>query len=210
MDLDVYLAEVEHAVSVVMTEIYREHEAVQRLQGELSALEAATDDGYRRADFFAMNPDLDDDGIGTAIHWDTYFGVDKERFHKKSDLQAMLEKISAHEFSRSALCGNLLQYGKQGLSAQFGKHRTGCPEGRQIAGIAIHEVIWQGRNQALHWEDGTFSGAVSACFEQLIANCGKEFAEYKQRSLAYEIVQLLGWKTPDDFMRDMKLFMPQP
>jgi len=207
MKLDAYLTEIEHAVNVVMAEIYREDEAVQQLQNELSALEAATEDGYRRADFLAMNPDLDDDGLGTAIHWDTYFGVDKQRFHKNADLQSMLERISAHEFSRSALCGNLLQYGKQGLSIQFGKHRAGCPEGRQIAGLAIHEIIWQGRNQALHWEDGTFSSAVSDCFEHLITNCDAVFAEYKQRSLAYEVVRLLGWKTADDLMRDMRLFV---
>lgn len=204
-----YLEEIEHAVNIVIPEIYREDVALERLKGELAALEAATDDGYSRANFFALNPDLDDDGMGTAIHWDTYFGVDKKRFHKKADVQSVLERISSRQFSRSALCGNLLQYGKQGLSIQFGKHRVGCPEGRQIGSLGLDEVIWQARNQALHWEDGKFNDSVVKCFEKLRDNCDKVFAEYQQRSLAYEIVQLLGWHATEDFMRDMKLFVPK-
>ncbi len=206
MKISNYLREVQHAVSVVIGEIHREQNQVAVLRGELSALTAATDDGYQRSNFLAMNPELDDDFLGTAIHWDTYFGVDKERFHKNVELDDGLSNIAAHEFSVAALSGSLLQYGKQGLSLRFGKHRAGCPDGRMIGGQALNEVIWQARNQALHWEDGTFSAAVVQCFDTLAMNVNAVFGQYRNRSMAFEVVELLGWRTVEDFSRDLMFF----
>jgi hypothetical protein len=136
MKISNYLREVQHAVSVVIGEVHREQNQVAVLRGELAALTAATADGYQRSNFLAMNPELDDDFLGTAIHWDTYFGVDKERFHKNVELDDGLSNIAAHEFSVASLSGSLLQYGKQGLSLRFGKQRAGCPGERGHAGRA--------------------------------------------------------------------------
>lgn len=207
MNLNDYLIEVTHAVNTVLAEVYVEHEHLDQLRGELLAFTAAMDDGYKRADFLRMNPDLDDDGLGTAIHWDTYFGADKDRYHKAIDVQEIEARITARSFSVAALSGNLLQYAKQGLSLQFGKERIGCPPGREVAGLHLHDVIWYGRNQALHWEEGTFHKPTEKIFEQLAASVSPVFSEYKLRSLAYEVVQLLGWRQTDDFMRDMHLFI---
>jgi hypothetical protein len=208
MDLKKHLVEVEHAVETVITEIYREEDIVKHLQAQLDKLNAATEDGYKRVEFLVMNPDLDDDGLATAIHWNTYFGPDKDRHYKAQDLEKAVEELAAHQFSIASLSANLLQYAKQGLSAHFGKKRAGCPHGRIIAAIAMDEIIWQGRNQALHWEDGTFLEPVKKCFEHLAANADPKFGEYTERNMAYEVIQLLGWKKKDEFMSDMKLFIP--
>lgn len=206
MKISNYLREVQHAVSVVIGEVHREQNQVAALRGELAALTAATDDGYQRSNFLAMNPELDDDFLGTAIHWDTYFGVDKERFHKNVELDDGLSNIAAHEFSVASLSGSLLQYGKQGLSLRFGKQRAGCPDGRMIGSQTLNEVIWQARNQALHWEDGTFSAAVVQCFDALALNINAVFGQYRTRSMAFEVVDLLGWRTVEDFTNDLMLF----
>ncbi|MEG3998065.1 hypothetical protein [Microcoleus sp. SVA1B1] len=206
MLLDDYLAEIEHAVVTVISEIHAEHEHLAQLQLELTALTAATEDGYRRAEFFALNPEFDDEGLATAIHWDTYFGPDKDRYYKERDAQATEAKISTRRFSIAALSGNLLQYARQGLSIRYGKNRAGCPVGREVAGISLHEIIWQGRNQALHWEEGAFHPPVVKCFEQLAANASTSFSEYRDRSMAYDIITLFGWQSADDFMRDMRLY----
>lgn len=207
MQLSKYLAEIEHAVHTVLAELHAEHDQLVRRREELVKLTAEMEDGYRRAEFLALNPDLDDDGLGTAIHWDTYFGPDKERYHKKVEVANAEERVSAREFSVAALSGNLLQYAKQGLAIQFGKKREGCPEGRSVNGLPLHEIIWQGRNQALHWEEGDFHSPTQKCFEFLAANVDRKFAEYKNRSMAYDVVCLLGWRTPEDLMRDMSLFV---
>lgn len=206
MDINTYLAEIEHAAGMVISEIHADGEQLARLRLELVTLTAATDDGYRRAAFLALNPDLDDEGLGTAIHWDTYFGPDKERHHKAAEVLACEEKIAARSFSVAALSGNLLQYAKQGLSMRYGKKRDGCPVGREVVGLPVHEVVWQGRNQAMHWEEGEPHPPVSRCFDHLAANANPEFAKFRDQSMAYEIVLLLGWKTIDDFLRDMRLY----
>lgn len=206
MNLTDYLAEIEHAVTTVIGEIHAEHEQLARLRQELTMLTAATVDGYHRADFFALNPDLDDEGLGTAIYWDTYFGPDKDRHHKTAAVDAAEVKIAARSFSVAALSGNLLQYAKQGLSLRYGKNRDGCPVGRELNGLPLHEIIWQGRNQALHWEEGNPHPPVVKCFEHLAASATATFSEYRHRSMAYEIVSLLGWRTLDDFRRDMQLY----
>lgn len=206
MQLTAYLAEVEHAVRTVISAVHAEQEHLDRLRQELATLTEATYEGYRQADFLALNPDLDDEGLGTAIHWDTYFGPDKERFHKAEAVVVGEEKVLARSFSVAALSGSLLQYAKQGLSLRYGTKRDGCPVGRELVQLPVHEIIWQGRNQALHWEVGEPHAPVVNCFDHLAANADPVFAEYKFRSLAYEIVSLLGWRTVEDFNRDMYLY----
>jgi hypothetical protein len=206
MNIPDYLNEIQHAVATVITEIHGETAHLESLRQDLAKLTAATEDGYRRVDFLAMNPDLDDDFLGTAIYWDTYFGVDKDRFHKNAETETAAQRVAAHEFSISALAGSLLQYGKQGISLHFGKKRVGCPDGRIVVGMPLHEIIWQARNQALHWEDGAFHPPTVTCFETLAANADSVFGQYKHRSLAYEVISFLGWKSPNDFHQDMMLF----
>jgi len=152
-----------------------------------------------------MNPDMDDDGLATAIHWDTYFGVDKDRYHKNLEHEQLVHRVDARQFSTAALSGSLLQFGKQGISLQYGKKRAGCPEGRIVAGIPLAELIWQARNQALHWEDGSFHEPTTQCFEVLSNNLGPTFATFKERSLAFEVVELLGWNEVAAFVADMHL-----
>ena len=204
MNISDYLAEIGHAAETVISEIYRERDGLAETQAELNRLAAATHDGYQRAEFLAMNPDLDDDGLGTAIHWDTYFGVDKERHNKSAEQERLVERLHARQFSTAALSGSLLQYGKQGISLRYGKKKAGCPDGRIIAGLPLAEIIWQARNQALHWEDGSFHEPTTKCFENLAANADPVFGQFKNRSMAFEIIELLGWNGIGAFLADMK------
>lgn len=208
MQIQAYLNEMEHAVQHVLSEVYRERDEAERLAAEVKKHVAAIEDGYRRAQSIAMNPELDDEGLGTAIHWDTYFGPDKERHYKQIDLDETNQRIAAREFSTAALSGNVLQYAKQGIALRFGSQRNGIDDGRLIGGLALHEVIWQGRNQALHWEDGQFSQSVDNCFQQLSANVNQVLADYRQRNMAFDVIKALGWREFSDFERDMLSLEP--
>lgn len=202
MRLRDYVPEIEHAVGVVVTELHQERDDLNRASHELARLTKLTEDAYRKVEFLRNNPDMDDDWIGTAIYWDTYFGPDKERYHKADEVGQMRSRIAVKRFSLSALSGNLLQYAKQGISLQY-EGPDKCPDGRTVEGLPLKEVIWCARNQALHWEEGKFSTRTTACMDHLKARLGGPFNDYTSRSIASEIVDLLGWKTVDDFKRDM-------
>jgi hypothetical protein len=210
MKLSDYLKEIQHAVELIISEIYREYELIEILEAELIPLMSATKDGYNRSNFLAMNPDLDDEGLGTMILYDTYFGADKERHYKTIELERAKQKLAAHRFSISALAGSLLQYAKQGITLRYGKHRDDCPDARLVAGMTLHEVIWQGRNQAIHWDEGSFNKRkdgkdVDSCFQQLASSIDSKFSDYCNGNMAFEVISLLGWKTFDDFASDMIL-----
>jgi hypothetical protein len=204
MNINDYLVEVTHAVNTVIAELHSENDHLRRDYTELARLTSATKDGYLRAEFLGLNPELDDEGLGTAIYWGTYFGSDKERYYKSKDIDAIKARLGARSFSVACLSGSLLQYAKQGIAAHYGKLRDGCPDGREIAGLTLHEIIWQSRNQALHWEEGSFNPSVRRCFERL-GTVNTIFEQYEARSMAYEVVCLLEWRSTEDFIRDMRL-----
>lgn len=206
MKISDYLREMRLAIETVIRVIHTEQNEVARLERELKPLEAATSEGYSRAEFFAMNPDLDDEGLGTLCYYETYFGPDKQRHQKAGDLEATKAALEAHALSIDSMAGSLLQYAKQGIALRFGKNRNGCSDGRTVAGMPLHEVIWQGRNQAMHWEEGHFNAPVERCFAQLSREADASFEAFHDRSMAYDLVRLLGWQSFEDFENDMKLF----
>ena len=201
-----YVGQIQHAVDTVIGILHIEHDRVEQARDEARRLTRATRAGYSQADAAsALASDFDDDPLfGTAIHWETYFGVDKERFHKEQAVASLGEVLLARELSLGALAGSLLQYGKQGIALQYGRKRTGCPGARIVGPASLSDLIWLGRNQALHWEDGKFNDDVEACFEKLAA-FDPAFAAYKTRSMGYEVVALLGWRTFAEFERDLLL-----
>lgn len=210
MRLKDYLPEIRHAVETVIVDLHREHDHVSELREQVEVLTAATHAGYAQSESIAMISDVFDDDplLATAIHWDTYFGVDKERYYKDQELRKLTDSLAAKELSTSALAGSLLQFAKQGISLQYGRQKTACPIGRNIGSQGIAEVIWQGRNQALHWEDGAFSKPVQDCFTALAAEIDPVFGDYANRCFAFDIVCLLGWKTFVDLERDLLLLDP--
>lgn len=83
----------------------------------------------------------DDPLLSTAIYWDTYFGMDKERHLTDKNLREAMLRLAAHEFARHAMSGALLQFAKQGLSIRYGKSLSACPKGRLIGSQSITDVI---------------------------------------------------------------------
>lgn len=199
-----YLREVEPAVCHVIDEVHREQKQVEQLQASIARLDREIEANHRQVDALILNPDLDDEGLATFLHWDSHFGVEKERYHAGVRLEDVGSQLEAHRFSQAALAGAILQYAKQALAARYGKSRTLAPEGRAVVpAVCLRDLIWAGRNQAMHWEEGGFHDATTTCFDALAAACGSPFQEYRQRSVATEVLGLLSWKSFDDFQRDL-------
>lgn len=125
-------------------------------------------------------------------------------------LQAEVDRLEASIGSKQvavqAMCGALLQIVKQGISLVHGS-LAAAPDGRLLNGIPLKDIVWQGRNQAIHFEDGQFSNPVTSLFAQLEQEFGREFAlaHHVGQSRAKQIVMLLGWSNYATMKSDMEL-----
>jgi hypothetical protein len=197
-----YLADIEYAATGVITQIWKEQTEISRLDAEVVRLSRIAEDKYRRAEAMQQNDDMDDYMMGVGLMWDAYFTEDKEAFHKKKELDAIRQTYLTHEFAINSLSGALLQFAKQGISIVHGGTRN-CPNGRSIGSQHLKDVIWQGRNQSIHYEEANFSHAVVTCFNTLAADIDPKFSRYTAANMAFDIIDLLQWKTFADFQTDM-------
>lgn len=203
MDMPSYLEQIRHAVSGVLPLIWEERLRLVELRGRLERLTAAVQREYETAEWIAINAeDADDVAVATGRHWETYFGPDKERHEVGHYVESLEEAVGVNEFSVQALAGAMLQYAKQGLSIVHGGLNR-APTGRAIGSQGLKDLVWRGRNQALHWEEGRPHPSVVACFDALIADIGAQFTHYRTRNLAFEVIELLGWRKWEDFEADM-------
>jgi len=205
MDMPHYLAEIRHAVGVSIGGVWAERTLLDALERQVAALTTATNVGYQQAQFAAMNAeDADDAAMAGGMHFETYFGVDKERHHKAADAEDLKAQIAVHAIAEASLAATLLQYAKQGMSIVHGP-LSKVPDGRLIGSQSLKEVIWQARNQTMHWEEGKLHPPVVQCFESLIRERGPAFTDFRTRGMGFEVVRDLGWKTAADFEKDMML-----
>ena len=205
MKMGDYLLEIEYATTNLIAIIWKERERLRNLETEVASLTERAEDNYRRAEFVAMNAeDPDDVAMATGMYWENYFGDDKERYYKDKDREKLIEEIAAHAFSVGSIAGSLLQYAKQGISLCHGG-LAACPNGRGFGSQFLKDVIWQGRNQTMHWEEGHLSSQVRQCFEKLANEINTSFADYQNRNIGLDIIDLLGWVDFAKFRDDMLL-----
>jgi hypothetical protein len=109
-------------------------------------------------------------------------------------VESLGASVEAHRFSVDALAGTVIQVAKQGLALVHGSKPTAT--GRMVGSSQqLSEVIWQARNQALHWEDRSFNAAVNKCFTSLASEVDQVFSEYVTRNMALDVIKMLGWHT---------------
>lgn len=204
MDMASYLEDMRFAVEQVLQGLWREREAHEALKAEIAKLTKVVEDNYARAESIAQDPlDADDVMLATGMYWETYFGEDKERHHSVQTEAQLAARLATRQFSLSALAATVLQYAKQGISVVHGNLGS-CPHGRLVGSLNLKSVIWQGRNQASHWEEEKLHPPVVQCFETLKKEQDADFGDYNQRSLAYEVVALLNWRDWASFEEDMQ------
>ena len=73
MDMPTYLAEMQPVIGPVITSVWSEEHRVRAARAAVAVAQAAIDDNVRRMEWLNDNPDLDDDGLGTFLKWDTHF-----------------------------------------------------------------------------------------------------------------------------------------
>lgn len=201
--LSAYVQEIEHAVTVVLGTVWSERKRLAELKEQVKKLEAAVEHGYQQARGWQDSDDPEYVAMGAGVYWQTYFNEDKQRHHTEQDKERLEQQIAVHSFSVAALAGNVLQYGKQGISIAFGGPDK-CPkDGRMIGSQRLADVVWCGRNQALHWEDGKFTPKTEQCFQLLAKEVCSKFAEFEKGNQGLHLIHHLGWTDFDKFKADM-------
>lgn len=146
-----------------------------------------------------------------------------EKFKVAGDLQTQLFKIE-ELYNNALLILNsplqsvsqaLLQIAKQGISSEYGRYKSDCSTKLINAGISIAckynvsilDIIWEGRNQSIHYEEASPFSNVRNCFEALIQNqnhlCQALLGYDQGENKAYEIVKILDWSDILTFERDL-------
>jgi hypothetical protein len=84
------------------------------------------------------------------------------------------------------------------------KNRSHLPRKntKQFGSQYITEVIWEGRNHALHWEEGESKQPVKTMLQHLKADLGVNIRDNQNNSL--EIIDVLGWGNADAVVSDLK------
>jgi len=198
-----YVNEIEFAVHGLIPILWSERNRLRALESKIEGLSAAVRANYEAAESIAMNAeDADDVMLATGRYWENYFGDDKELYAQDEERKKLVDEVAAHALSIGAVAGSLLQYAKQGISLVHGSLASG-PNGRLVGSQPLKSVIWQGRNQAIHWEEGHPHAATEQSFETLKQDFGGRFNNYNTANMSVEVVDVLGWRDFKTFRDDM-------
>ena len=207
MTLAEYLDATEYAARSLLDAIWHEQAEIEALSARVARLERRVQAEYMRAQSIIDHAeDPDDLMLGVGQHWENYFGADRERHDQQQQLNRLVETRAARNLALGSLAGGLLQIAKQGLSLSLGGPAN-WPEGRAVGGQSLSSVIRGARNQAMHWDDGGLRQADTiAAMVHLERDFGAPFADYNTANLAMLVITLLGWRTYEDYVADMRRF----
>lgn len=118
-------------------------------------------------------------------------------------LPDLLAKRGATDIAIGIAAGAVLQVGKQVLSYRFGELGNLPDEtSRKIGTLPVTTLIWEGRNHALHWEEGKPKTRVAAMLQALVD--GGQLTLVEARNHAPEILDVLGWIDAPHVLSDLE------
>ena len=129
----------------------------------------------------------------------------------KSEVAKLQASVGAHQQATQAIAGAIFQIAKQGISIVHGGLGA-APAGRSIGTVPIRDIIWQARNQSMHYEEGRFKKAVIDTFAELEIEQGSQFSlsTHSMQNRAKQVLDLLGWSDYVNYIEDMRTLLPSP
>ncbi len=198
-----YLQETKFAASSLIKLIWADYEDLENLNTQLKKLTAEFDIRYQ---IFLANEFHPAANHYHAQMAKSYECMAQPKAELESEIKKISESIDAKSASIAALSGAILQIAKQCISLRYGKPQN-APNGDDIGGVFIKDIVWEGRNQSIHYENPKdISDKVVALFTKLdaIRADGNTWDARSQTNFAFEIVNFLGWRTYDDFEVQLK------
>lgn len=202
-----YIIDTEFAAKNLLALANEEESKVQELTEQVKEVEARL-----RVDKWDFeSSDLNDDFSDVYVMG--AFGRMAKTAQHAEELQTRLASLQVslgtHQQAIQAIAGSILQIAKQGISIVYGGLEA-APEGRKIGTVSLKEVIWQSRNQAMHYEEGKNKKYVTDLFATLEQEQGAQFSltSHPNQSRAKQILTLLGWTSYESYMNDMRSLLP--
>ncbi len=199
-----YLVDTKFAAQSLIETIHKEEKILTSLTEQFDKLKKVFDHlfwDYSTAD---THEDFNELQVQHKFIQMAKFDEDNNLKGKKAELDTLSQSIFAKKDSMDSLSMSLLQIAKQGVSIVHG-NPANCPLGRNLGAESLKNVIWQGRNQSIHYEEGNPNQRVKDCFTNLANDFGSEFDLTVNYTLnkARKIIGLLDWDTYDNYQNDM-------
>ncbi|WP_316348909.1 hypothetical protein [Desulfuromonas acetoxidans] len=193
-----YISETQYAASSLIDLIWADYDSLEKLNDQLKTLTAEFEVKYQ---VFIANEYHPAANYYHAQMAKAHQGIAAPKAELEKQIKDVSESIDAKSASIAALSGALLQLAKQYISLRFGKPQN-APDGADISGVLVKNIIFEGRNQSIHYENPKeISENVTKLFAELdaIREDGNTWDAKSQRNFAFEVVKLLGWRTFGDF-----------
>jgi hypothetical protein len=179
------------ALEILLSEIGRVQTEANALREQAAKQQDNAENLAAHGRQLAIDPTLDDEGIGTMAIWEA-----KDEAWAAQELETTADGLEQQSLLRrdaeAALATSVLQIVKQGISTLHGG-LAACPAGRTVDGLSLKDIIWQARNQAMHYEEGNLHQPVLDLFHNL-EQCGHaQFADPNGRNFAIDVLAYLGW-----------------
>jgi hypothetical protein len=122
---------------------------------------------------------------------------------RDATLRKLMAEVGATESDIGISAGAVLQVAKQALSYRFGpKGNIPSQNARLIGTQTVVEVIWEGRNHAMHWEEGK-PGSSSETL--LLALQADGFLTVRVgENHAVDLLEVLGWTSASDALQELE------
>lgn len=134
-------------------------------------------------------------------------GQEVERL--KSETSILQMSVGIHQHAVQAIAGAILQIAKQGISLVYASLNA-APGGRSVGSLAVRDIIWQARNQTMHYEEGKFKKPLLDLFKVLELEQGAQFSlvTHVGQNRAKQILKALGWTEYQAYLHDMQILLP--
>lgn len=202
-----YISETEYAVKNLIDLAASEENQIEELKKKLAPIEAKYK--IHKWDFETSDLHKDFSDIYVIAAFQRMAKAGKEAGKLEQEINSLQALIGSRQSAIQSICGAILQIAKQGISIVH-NGLANAPDGRNIGTLKIKDVIWQARNQAIHFEEGNFSQKVVNVFSSLERDFGADFslAQHQKKSRAKQIIFLLGWNDYANYSNDMQRLLP--
>lgn len=198
-----FIVDSEQAIDHLFAAIEKYHVAVEAAQVTVEEIELSKDyllEFFKSRDQFSPNANHYYSELMKRIESLDKKITDITGKDDKTRLDDSLKSIGATDESMSTLAGTILQIAKQTISLRHNEKPN--INARQIGTQNIVDVIWEGRNHSVHWEEGEPRPNVRNMFDSLYKDFGTQFVAGRNNSLS--ILGVLDWKSTSNVTNDLK------